>query len=322
MLSLSIADVPARDRIDFLYETIWSSVLPVEMTFAPNPADIDVEFRVGQAGQVNFSSARSSANALHRTPALVRRDHEGQLFLAVQVAGTTVVEQGGSQAVLRPGDMTVYDSTRPYTVENRELTELHYIRIPRDALALPDRRLRPLLAARIGADSNPLAPAVGSFFGSLATSDALDHPDAARRIAEPAIELIRALLAVHGGADRDAQASLDNTLVLRVTRYVRDHLQERDLGPQRIAAAHHISVRHLYAVLADAGISSLRATIQEQRLEACRQELRDPRYAHQAVATVGRRWGFVDPSHFGRVFRQTFGFTPAEWRRAAPTDMC
>ena len=44
---------------------------------------------------MNFSSARSSANALHRTSALVRRDHVPQVFLAVQVAGTTVVEQAG-----------------------------------------------------------------------------------------------------------------------------------------------------------------------------------------------------------------------------------
>ena len=319
MLSLSIADTPARDRVEFLYDTIWSSVLPVEMTFSPDPREIDVRFRVGQAGRVNFSSARSSANALHRTPALVRRDHEPQVFLALQVAGTTVVEQAGSQAVLQPGDMAVYDSTRPYTVENRELTELHYFRVPREALALPAHRLDPLLAVRIGADTNPLASAVGSFFGTLATSSALDHPEAARLVAEPGIELVRALLAIHGGADEAARESLEGSLVLRVRQYVRDHLHERDLTPQRIASAHHVSVRHLYAVLADSGIS-LRTTIQEQRLEACRQELRDPRHAHQAIATIGRHWGFVDPSHFGRAFRQTFGVAPSEWRRSAGTD--
>ncbi|GLZ48917.1 hypothetical protein Acsp06_51020 [Actinomycetospora sp. NBRC 106375] len=67
---------------------------------------------------------------------------------------------------------------------------------------------------------------------------------------------------------------------------------------------------------ADAGIS-LRAMIQEQRLEACRRELRDPRDADQAIAAIGRRWGFVDPSHCGRAFRQTSGVTPTEWRRSA-----
>src|ERR1700712_4856066 len=99
-LTLSIEEIAERDRVDFLYETIWNNVLPVEMTFAPDPADIDVEFRVAEAGPINVSWARSSANALHRTSALVRRDHVPQLFLAVQVRGTTVVEQAGNEAVL------------------------------------------------------------------------------------------------------------------------------------------------------------------------------------------------------------------------------
>jgi len=72
-------------------------------------------------------------------------------------------------------------------------------------------------------------------------------------------------------------------------------------------------VRHLYATLARAGIG-LHATIQEQRLEGARRELRDPRLAHLAVATIGARWGFVDPSHFGRLFKRTSGRTPNEWR--------
>lgn len=313
-LTLRIADVPPADRVEFLHETVWTHVLPVDMTFTPDPADIEVEFRVSQAGPVNVSSARSSANVLRRTGALVRRDHVPQVFLAVQVAGTTVVEQAGRQAVLRPGDMAVYDSTRPYTVHNRERTELHYFRLPRAALALPQRHLDPLLAVRIGADTNPLAAAVGSFFATLAASSALDRSDAAGAVAEPGVQLVRALLAVHAGAGAAARGSLDGSLVLRVQQYVHDHLPERDLTAARIAAAHHVSVRHLYAVLARAGIA-LHATIQEQRLEECRRALRDPRCAHLAVATIGSRCGFVDPSHFGRAFKAAYGLTPNEWRR-------
>ena len=62
-----------------------------------------------------------------------------------------------------------------------------------------------------------------------------------------------------------------------------------------------------------AGIS-LHDTIQRQRLEQCRHDLRDPGTAHLAVATVGARWGFVDPSHFGRSFKAAYGLTPNEWR--------
>jgi AraC-like DNA-binding protein len=316
-VTLRIADIPARDRVEFLYDTIWNHVLPVEMTFTPDPADIEVDFRVSQAGPVNFSSARSSANALHRTSALVRRDHIPQVFLAVQVAGTTVVEQAGNQAVLRPGDMTVYDSTRPYTLQNRDETELHYFRVPRDALALPQRRIDPLLGVRIGADANPLAAAVSSFFTTLADSSALDRPDAAGAVAEPSVQLVRALLALHADDDGLAHDPLHASLALRVQQYVRDHLHERDLTAKRIAAAHHVSVRHLYATLARAGIS-LHTSIQQQRLEECRRALRDPRCAHMAVATIGSRCGFVDPSHFGRLFKAAYGMTPNEWRHAGP----
>ncbi len=91
-------------------------------------------------------------------------------------------------------------------------------------------------------------------------------------------------------------------------------LDLRANAAKRVAAAHHVSVRHLYAALARAGVS-LHASIQRQRLEECRRELRDRRRAHMAVATIGSRWGFVDPSHFGRLFKASYGMTPNEWRR-------
>jgi AraC-like DNA-binding protein len=246
-------------------------------------------------------------------PSTPRAAPAPQVLLAVQVAGTAVVEQAGRRAVLRPGDMTVCDAGLPYTVRDRERTRTHYVRVPREALALPRDRLDPLLAVRIGADTNPLAAAVGSFFAALATGPALERPDAAHALAEPSIHLVRALLAVHaGGPGRDAE-----DLLTRVQRYIRDHLADRDLTPARIAAAHHVSVRHLYAVHARAG-TGVRAGIRRQRLEACRRELRDPRFAHQSVATVGGRWGFADPSHFGRVFKAAYGLTPNEWRAGQP----
>ncbi|MFJ9520782.1 AraC family transcriptional regulator [Kitasatospora sp. NPDC101801] len=29
---------------------------------------------------------------------------------------------------------------------------------------------------------------------------------------------------------------------------------------------------------------------------------------------VARRWGFVNPAHFSRVFRAAYGVSPREWR--------
>jgi AraC-like DNA-binding protein len=272
--------------------------------------------RVAQAGPVNFSSARSTPSRLRRTPALARQDHDPTVFLAVQVSGSTMVAQGDHQAVLRAGDMVVYESTRPYTVLNTDRTELHYFQVPRSALGLPDGTLDAVSGVRIGPDNNPLAAVVAPFFDSLGSTDVLDDPTAAALVAGPSLDLLRALIATHL-ADRDlATPPLHQSLVLRVQEYVRAHLADRDLTPASIAAAHHVSLRHLYKSLARAGIG-LQETIRSQRLQECRRELRDPRSAHLTVGAVGARWGFVDASHFSRAFRDAFGLSPREWRRAA-----
>lgn len=315
---LRSADLAPADRVDLIRDAIWASVLPVEISWQQRPEDIDLVCRMAVAGPLNFSSARSSTNGLRRTGRLARVDHDPQIFVAIQAAGTTVVEQGANQAELHRGDMVVYDSTRPYTITNVDQTELHYFQVPRSALALPQHALDQVLGTRIGTDNNALAPVVAPFLSSLGSSGLLDQPGAAELVAEPSIQLLRALIATHLADPALARAPLESSLTLRVQQYIRTHLAERDLNADRIAAAHHVSVRHLYATMARAGIS-LHRTIQHQRLEACRRDLRDPACAHLAAATVGARWGFVDPSHFGRVFRNAYGLTPNEWRAAPRT---
>jgi AraC-like DNA-binding protein len=313
---LSSHELPVADREDAIHEAICDGVLPVEIRW-DRPADqIDLTCRLSTAGPLNFNTARSSENALWRTGRQARSDHVPAVFLAVQGAGTSLISQGDRQVVLRPGDMTIYETTRPYSIANPGLTELHYFQVPRSALALPSRTLDEVLGARIGADNNPLAAVVAPFLTSLGRGDVLDQPRAAELVVAPALELVRALLAVHVHDDDLAREPLDRSLTLRVQRYIADNLGSRDLNAETIAAAHHVSVRQLYKVMAHANIR-LTDTIRRQRLEACRRELREERRRHLAVATISARWGFADPSHFSRVFRAEYGMTPHEWRTQA-----
>jgi len=314
-LVLRSEDLPPDDRIELIRDAIWAGVLPVEIEYDRPGPQIEVLCRVADAGPVNLSSARSTPSMLRRTPGLARQDHEPTVFLAVQVSGTTMVAQGANQAVLRAGDMVVYDSTRPYTVLNADRTELHYFQVPRSALALPQSSIDAVAGLRIGPDNNALAAVVAPFFDRLGSTDVLDRPDAADMIVGPSIDLLRALITLRLADEERARVSLADSLVLRVQEYVRTHLADRDLSATTIAAAHHVSVRHLYASLARAGVA-LQATIRDQRLEQCRRDLRDPRCAHLTAGAVGARWGFADASHFGRLFRDAYGTTPRDWRSA------
>ena len=310
---LNSDDLPVVDRVDAIHEAICAGVLPVEIRW-DRPADqIDLWCRLATAGPLNFNTARSSDNALWRTARQARSDHEPMVFVAVQGRGSSRISQGDRQTVLRPGDVTIYETTSTYSITNPGPTELHYFQVPRSALALPPSTLDQVLGARIGPDNNPLAAVVAPFLASLGRGDILDQPRAAELMVTPALELVRALVAAHVEDEDLAREPLDQSLVLRVQRHIADHLGGRDLSAETIAAAHHVSVRQLYKVLARADIR-LSDTIRRQRLEACRRELRDDRRRHLAIATISARWGFADPSHFSRVFRAEYGMTPLEWR--------
>src|SRR5271168_542237 len=86
-----------------------------------------------------------------------------------------------------------------------------------------------------------------------------------------------------------------------------------DLTAARIAAKHHISVRHLYNILARSGIS-LGDWVRAHRLEECRHDLAKPEAKSVTIAFIAQRWGFADATNFGRAFKAAYGLSPREWR--------
>ncbi|WP_442819328.1 AraC family transcriptional regulator [Streptomyces sp. NBC_01236] len=61
---------------------------------------------------------------------------------------------------------------------------------------------------------------------------------------------------------------------------------------------------------------SLEQTIIEQWLEGARSTLASPVGRTRTIGSVARAWGFTDASHFTRRFKEAYGVTPKEWRRA------
>src|SRR5260370_34573155 len=85
------------------------------------------------------------------------------------------------------------------------------------------------------------------------------------------------------------------------------------LGAAQVAAAHHISERHLYNILGASGIT-LADWIRKQRLERCRNDIAASASHATPIASIARRWGFTDPSSFTRMFKNAYGMSPPESR--------
>ncbi len=309
---LDTAFIPPRDREEAIRNAVWESMVAVDIDHGPPAEDIAVRIGLGAVGPLRVCSARATAVTLRRTERLAREDEEPAVTLGVQMTGSSMVVQNGRECVLRPGDCAVFESVAPYTLLFDEGVDHRFIRFPRAALALPDRSLRDVTAGPLGS-GNPIARLAFTYFSQLAVADELHqgvHADAA---VQPSVELLRAVLTSQHGDSGSAKAPLEATLSLRVTRYIREHLADRDLSAARIAAAHDISVRHLYAVLSRSGIS-LGDWIRTRRLAECRRELAGQNGRLRTIAAIGRSWGFADATHFSKVFKQTYGISPRAWR--------
>ncbi|MGY5051454.1 helix-turn-helix domain-containing protein [Streptomyces sp. 900105755] len=125
------------------------------------------------------------------------------------------------------------------------------------------------------------------------------------------------MITTHLDAAQLAKESLQSTLLLRILEYARAHLAEPGLNAVQVAAAHHMSVRRLYKVMAEGGIS-LADWIRTRRLEECRNEFRRPSSRLTTIEAVARRWGFTDMSNFSRIFGAAYGMSPREWRDLQP----
>lgn len=249
--------------------------------------------------------------AVARNARHVRIDAPEVLAIAFQRQGDSMISVGEHERVLRAGDLQCTDTTRPYRYvqHTAACNDVVMISAARAGVSIDTAR-----AAAPRLPSSPVFELVRAHVAGLfdATTDLPPQPRAVTGQATAA--LIRTLLLTAAGVD-GAPDALHDVLGARIADYIESHLADPELDVERIAAAHHISVRHLYTVWARAGHEGTPAQwIIGRRLERARDLLVDPGEGRLGVTAVARRCGFADSSHFSRRFRQAFGVSPREWR--------
>ncbi|MEU6139487.1 helix-turn-helix domain-containing protein [Streptomyces sp. NPDC047081] len=313
VVDFDVQELAPADRAEAIRDTVGPSVLWVEVDHHEDPDAIAARGTIRRTGRLTLFSARTTPLTIRRTPRQARDDSEPMLVVALQRSGSATVVQGERQAILRPGELLAVDTSRPFTAVNAEGTHHHFFSVPRAHLALPERVIGLATAIRFGPD-NPVADLAAACLTRLAAAPAQLENPGADMVERPVVELVRAVITTHLGADDLARAPLAHTLTVRIMEYARRHLHDRDLGAPRIAREFGISVRHLYAILARSGIE-LGDWIRTRRLEACRGDLANPRNESVPIVSIAAGRGFGDAGHFGRVFKAAYGMSPQEWRR-------
>lgn len=281
---------------------------------AARTADVDGfrgQMRARVLDRMSIVEVTATSHEVHRTPALIARAQERYFKLNLQLEGTGLLVQDNREAVLRPGDLAIYDTNRPYTLAFEEQARVMVVMFPCDALSLPVDYVGQLAAVRM--DATGLSGIVGQFIRQLSENlDVLNGPSGSR-LATNALDLVSTML--HAEMDMTPDRMKPQALLAVSAReYIDANLSDPQLSPASIAAAHFISTRHLHNVFHESG-TTVAGYIRSQRLDGARRDLRDPLHAGKPVGTVAAAWGFLDAAHFSRTFRDAFGMSPTDWRR-------
>jgi len=319
MLLLDTATIPVADRIAVFNAAMLDASVPMAISHEQPEQPIQARMQLWSLGVGELFASDNSGFRLRRARRHLAMDGKPYLALALQERGLCQYEQFGHQQVVRRGHLMLNDLTAPYDVTWSGLGGSRCFQLPYDRLGLPLDLIR---AAVPRIRASPLYDLVRHHLNYLSSeADRLQDDPGLAALGNATAELLRALIA-SAAAEPDSlvRQVREETLLTRILIYAHRHLTEPDLGPQRIAAAHNISLRQLYTLFQRADLG-LEQWIINQRLEGARIDLTSRAHQHRTIAAIARSWGFTSPSHFATRFRAAYGLSPRDHRGYASAEI-
>lgn len=252
-----------------------------------------------QLDQVGLALVRATAHAVVRDEPMIASRPADAIAVYVALKGDALLEYAGERRVIRPGQVLVCDVDKPFLRGFGHGLEELAVKVHRPAF-------EQITGLRTVAQ--PLVV------------EAKDDP-----YARALVKVVRR--AVHHQIPADEQAVLELVSVLATggrvglplahraaaRAYIDDHLREPSLSAADVAAGAGISERHLSRLFAETGHSVPRHIL-SRRLDLAHNVL--SRSAARTI-DVAAECGFTSMAYFSQEFKQRFGTTAGEVRRAA-----
>lgn len=303
------AAVPVGERADAVTTAMLEATLSTHLVHH-DPEDVWLRIEEHHLGTVDLTHVVTSGMDTTRTRRQTAADQSQVIALSMGMARGSVLERYGEQRRATPGTVNLVELTEPYRSRISRGTDGWSVKIPLEELALPEGAIR---RACLRIPSSPVHAVFAHHVRSLARQAPRLEDRSSALLGTATIALARALICSADEDSRRAGEAMADSLLLRVQTYVRAHLTEPGLTPERIAAAHHVSARQLYKTFAAADLR-LEQWIIGLRLEGARRDLALPQSANRTIAAIARHWCFSNPSHFTHRFREAYGMTPREWQ--------
>jgi AraC-like DNA-binding protein len=271
------------------------------------PLNVDLGIRhLASACAVNMSG---DPVRLVRRPHELCRDDGRFIGICFQRFGRTVLNQQGQQQVVNSGEIAVWHGRQ--TIDFQMPDRFHkfslFVPFERFESLLPDAELYAGTHFKAGINLTRL---LSSCLTTLADDVLTDEKQSGDTAMDVTLDMLGAALT----KSRESSDTAPRTnLFERIRAFIEKRLDDADLSPAMIAGTHHISVRYLYLIFSERGVT-VGGWIRSRRLAKCRIELMDPR-KDRTITEIALKWGFSDVAHFSRSFKAAFGVSPNILRR-------
>ena len=311
--TITTSDTPTHDRSRHWHDAIASAYFPLDLKFR-KPESFSGDLSLWTLGDVSLSRLNSDALRYRRLPQHFKAERDEQFLITVPARSEVFFSQCGKDIRCSPGSFILERSHEPYEFSHAEAADLWVVKV--DAKALGGRIRQPDRFCSLQFDA---ADGAGGLFTDMLhlipnRFDAMS-PETRATVGQQLIDLLVLALKADERTLTSGNSTVREAHLTRIEAFVRKHMGDCELDPEAIARGCGISTRYLHELFRDTN-QTLGSWIRGQRLEACREHLRDPSN-RQTVAEIAYRWGFGDQAQFSRVFKAHYGMPPKDYRERA-----
>ncbi|OFB35813.1 transcriptional regulator [Mycolicibacterium sp. (ex Dasyatis americana)] len=313
---VSFAELPAKEQFDSWSHTVSQTYVPLVATSYSSAGPFGGELVSQSVGSAHISEISGGACAVARTAQTIRQCDPGLLKLGLQLRGYCVLTQDGREAALTPGDFALYDTRRQYQLSFDDTFKCLVVMFPRDLLPLRGNELSLFTARRVSGRQG-IGGLVAPLLLNMGKQMREDELSGNVELSAAVINMLAAAISEQLGVESRVPPETHRAaLILRIKAFIDARLEDPELSSSKIADAHSISPRYLQKLFEGEGMT-VTDWIRSRRLQHCRNDLLDPRFAATSIAAIAARWGLIDSSYFSRLFKSAYGESPREFRAHA-----
>lgn len=309
-LRLSTDDIPAWYRQEWLREVIGREYANVDIK-PPRSSRLFNEMTIYPWESLRLSIIRSNGINIERLPTEPHCISQDAYFGVILLSGEYMLEQNNREVFLQPGDITIYDATRPHRIHCPNSFSKLIVSIPRKLMRERMPGVEHCTALKINGDLG-IGAVTSNFIQSIAREANIMTASAFSAISESSLDLFT--LALNSVRPQNIHLSRSRSLSLyRVKDFVGRNLTNATLDTAMIVAGTGLSARYINELFDDEDTSLMRY-VWECRLAHSHEDLVNPAHANRRVSDIALCWGFNDFSHFSRAFKQKYGVAPRNVR--------